>query len=76
MNNLQHATLLINVGNRLTFLSTTVNGYEETRRALSLNLVKELRGKGAGGREFADRVLALAADSILPAKKEKCVSSM
>lgn len=37
-------------GKRLTFLSSTVNGYEGTGRSLSLKLLKELRdGKGGSG---------------------------
>ena len=31
------------MGDRLTFMSSTVNGYEGTGRALSLKLIKELR---------------------------------
>ena len=67
---LPYVRSLINVGSRLTFLSSTVNGYEGTGRALSLKLVKELRGKG-GGREFGERVLASAADSILSSKGKR-----
>jgi len=38
------------MGDRLTFMSSTVNGYEGTGRALSLKLIKELRDlKGRGG---------------------------
>lgn len=43
---------------RLTFLSSTINGYEGTGRALSLKLIKELRDsnpKGRGGVEAAAR---------------------
>lgn len=37
-------------GDRLTLLSSTINGYEGTGRALSLKLIKELRdGKGQAG---------------------------
>ncbi|KAL9186796.1 hypothetical protein ACHAXT_010516 [Thalassiosira profunda] len=41
---------------RLTFLSSTINGYEGTGRALSLKLIKELRestAKGRGGVDMA-----------------------
>ena len=72
---LPYVRSLINVGSRL-FLSSTVNGHDGTGRALSVKLVKKLRGKGAGEREFADRVLASTPDSILPANKEKFVSRM
>jgi N-acetyltransferase 10 len=38
------------LGDRLTFMSSTVNGYEGTGRALSLKLIKEMRDlKGRGG---------------------------
>mmetsp|Transcript_11136 Transcript_11136/g.12323 ORF Transcript_11136/g.12323 Transcript_11136/m.12323 type:complete len:1141 (-) Transcript_11136:145-3567(-) len=38
------------MGDRLTFMSSTVNGYEGTGRALSLKLIKELRDlKGRSG---------------------------
>lgn len=44
---------------RLTFLSSTINGYEGTGRALSLKLIKELRDsnttKGGSGVEIAAR---------------------
>jgi N-acetyltransferase 10 len=35
------------LGDRLTFMSSTVNGYEGTGRALSLKLIKELRDRKA-----------------------------
>ena len=34
------------IGNHLTFMSSTINGYEGTGRALSLKLIKELRQRG------------------------------
>lgn len=49
------------MGDRLTFMSSTVNGYEGTGRALSLKLIKELRDlKGRGG-------IVTAADSAATA---------
>jgi tRNA(Met) C34 N-acetyltransferase TmcA len=35
------------LGDRLTFMSSTINGYEGTGRALSLKLIKELRDRKA-----------------------------
>jgi N-acetyltransferase 10 len=54
------------MGDRLTFMSSTVNGYEGTGRALSLKLIKELRDlKGRTGvKDAADA----AANSIIGAK--------
>lgn len=45
---------------RLTFLSSTVNGYEGTGRALSLKLLEELRKKGS----TAPQAAAAAANAI------------
>ncbi len=57
------------MGDRLTFMSSTVNGYEGTGRALSLKLIKELRDlKGRGGIvNAADS----AATAIVGPKKKK-----
>ncbi|KAL7539118.1 hypothetical protein ACHAWF_006304 [Thalassiosira exigua] len=46
---------------RLAFLSSTVNGYEGTGRALSLKLIKELRDAGIRGRSGADAARAAGA---------------
>jgi len=58
---------LMTGGDRITFMSSTVNGYEGTGRALSLKLVKELRdakgGKGIGS--------ALAAAGAVAGAKSK-----
>ena len=37
------------IGPYLVFLSSTVNGYEGTGRALSLKLIQQLRAKSGGG---------------------------
>eukprot|EP00980_Cylindrotheca_fusiformis_P011822 scaffold2816_cov121-Cylindrotheca_fusiformis.AAC.38 len=48
--------------NQLTFLSSTVNGYEGTGRALSLKLIKELREvKGGRGAELTAATAAAGA---------------
>ena len=48
------------MGDRLTFMSSTVNGYEGTGRALSLKLLKELRDNK--GRSTLDAANAAAAE--------------
>lgn len=56
------------IGDRLTFMSSTVNGYEGTGRALSLKLIKELRDlKCRSGVDAAN----LAAESIVGARQNK-----
>lgn len=60
---------------RLTFLSSTVNGYEGTGRALSLKLIKELRDQ-KGGRQTDLRNAQSAADAVKPAKANKRDTSL
>jgi len=55
---------------RLTFLSSTINGYEGTGRALSLKLIKELRD-AKGGRHAEMQAASSAANSIVGAKSKK-----
>ena len=56
------------MGDRLTFMSSTINGYEGTGRALSLKLLKELRdSKGRGGFDAA----TAAAGAIVGSKTKK-----
>jgi N-acetyltransferase 10 len=55
--------------NRLTFLSSTVNGYEGTGRALSLKLIKELRDSKGG--KSAELNAANAAASAISGPREK-----
>lgn len=55
---------------RLTFLSSTVNGYEGTGRALSLKLIKELR-EAKGGRQAAVTAASEAAGAIVGARSNK-----
>jgi len=56
------------MGDYLTFMSSTVNGYEGTGRALSLKLIKELRDvKGRVGVEAANT----AANAITGPKQKK-----
>ncbi len=54
--------------NRLTFMSSTVNGYEGTGRALALKLIKELRD--SSDRQRIDNVKH-AGSSIVGAQKKK-----
>jgi N-acetyltransferase 10 len=56
--------------NRLTFLSSTVNGYEGTGRALSLKLIKELRDS-KGGRVAELNVANAAAGAISGPRAKK-----
>lgn len=55
---------------RLTFLSSTVNGYEGTGRALSLKLIKELR-ESKGGRKAELEAADAAAGAVVGAKSKK-----
>ena len=59
-----------NTEKRLTFLSSTINGYEGTGRALSLKLLKELREWrcGSGGAQAAARN---AADGVVGTGSKK-----
>lgn len=54
---------------RITFLSSTVNGYEGTGRALSLKLIKELRDSKSG--RTADMQAASAASTAITGSKTK-----
>jgi N-acetyltransferase 10 len=49
---------------RLTFLSSTINGYEGTGRALSLKLIKELRESSLKGRDATDAAKFASADIV------------
>jgi N-acetyltransferase 10 len=55
---------------RITFLSSTVNGYEGTGRALSLKLIKELRDSKSG-RKAEMQAASAASSSIIGALKKK-----
>ncbi len=55
---------------RLTFLSSTVNGYEGTGRALSLKLIQELR-ESKGGRRAELNTANAAASEIVGARSKK-----
>ena len=57
------------MGDRLTFMSSTVNGYEGTGRALSLKLIKELRE--AKGRSTVTDAADSAAAAIAGPKAKK-----
>lgn len=57
------------MGDRLTFMSSTVNGYEGTGRALSLKLIKELRD--LKGRQGISDAANAAADAIVGPKMGK-----
>lgn len=54
-------SLLVQAHDRLSFLSSTVNGYEGTGRALSLKLIKELR-ESKGNAQF--QATKAAADAV------------
>ena len=56
---------------RLTFLSSTVNGYEGTGRALSLKLIKELRDLGGKGQSAAMEAAKVASADIVGAASNK-----
>ena len=61
---------------RLTFLSSTINGYEGTGRALSLKLIKELRdsnasgSRGGGGAAAVDAAREASAEIVGAASKK------
>lgn len=58
---------------RLTFLSSTINGYEGTGRALSLKLIKELRdlnNKDHGGAGAIDAAREASASIVGPSSKK------
>lgn len=57
-------------GDRLTFLSSTVNGYEGTGRALSLKLINELRDS-KGGRKAEILAVSTAVSDIKGSGKAK-----
>jgi N-acetyltransferase 10 len=57
------------MGNRLTFMSSTVNGYEGTGRALSLKLIKEMRDLKS--RQGVADAASSAADAIVGPKAGK-----
>jgi N-acetyltransferase 10 len=61
---------LMHQPDRLTFLSSTVNGYEGTGRALSLKLIKELR-ESKGGRQAELNAANAAAGAIVGPKSRK-----
>jgi N-acetyltransferase 10 len=61
---------LMQQSNRLTFLSSTINGYEGTGRALSLKLIKELR-ESKGGRQAELNAASTAANAISGPKSRK-----
>jgi N-acetyltransferase 10 len=61
---------LMHQPNRLTFLSSTINGYEGTGRALSLKLIKELR-ESKGGRNAEMNAAKSAAGAITGPKSNK-----
>mmetsp|Transcript_12519 Transcript_12519/g.30581 ORF Transcript_12519/g.30581 Transcript_12519/m.30581 type:complete len:1281 (+) Transcript_12519:353-4195(+) len=57
-------------GRRLTFLSSTINGYEGTGRALSLKLMKELRDSNGSARSGMDAAREAGADVVGAASKK------
>jgi N-acetyltransferase 10 len=61
---------LMNQPDRLTFMSSTVNGYEGTGRALSLKLIKELRER-KGGRQAELQAAKAAAAGVVGASSKK-----
>jgi N-acetyltransferase 10 len=61
---------LMHQTDRLTFLSSTVNGYEGTGRALSLKLIKELREQ-KGGRQAELQAANAAANAIAGPRQGK-----
>jgi len=56
------------IGNHLTFMSSTVSGYEGTGRALSLKLIKEMRERKVGDRA---RSAAEAGEGVKGSKNKK-----
>ena len=63
-------SLMQQQADRLTFLSSTINGYEGTGRALSLKLIKELR-ESKGGRQAELNAANTAAGQIAGPKSRK-----
>lgn len=61
---------LMHQPDRLTFMSSTINGYEGTGRALSLKLIKELR-ESKGGRQAELQAAKAAAGAIVGANSNK-----
>jgi N-acetyltransferase 10 len=61
---------LMHQPDRITFLSSTVNGYEGTGRALSLKLIKELR-ESKGGRQAELNAANAAAGAIVGPRSKK-----
>jgi N-acetyltransferase 10 len=61
---------LMNQPDRLTFMSSTVNGYEGTGRALSLKLIKELRDR-KGGRQAELQAAKAAAAGVVGASSRQ-----
>ena len=57
-------------GDRLTFMSSTVNGYEGTGRALSLKLIQELRGRRNTQHEAANAAASAIAGPRQGGKSE------
>lgn len=66
---------LMHQPNRLSFLSSTINGYEGTGRALSLKLIKELR-ESKGGRQAELNAATAAASAISGPKSRKGVAKV
>lgn len=66
---------LMQQSNHLTFLSSTINGYEGTGRALSLKLIKELRDS-KGGRQAELNMASMAASAISGPKSRKGVAKV
>jgi N-acetyltransferase 10 len=62
--------LLMKQPDRLTFMSSTITGYEGTGRALSLKLIKELRD-AKGGRQAEMQAANAAAGSITGPRTKK-----
>jgi N-acetyltransferase 10 len=61
---------LMSQPDRLTFLSSTINGYEGTGRALSLKLIKDLRERNGGRQASIDAASAAAAAVAGPRGKK------
>lgn len=61
---------LMSQPDRLTFLSSTINGYEGTGRALSLKLIKDLRERN-GGRQAGIDAATAAADAVAGPRGKK-----
>lgn len=61
---------LLQLPESLTFLSSTINGYEGTGRALSLKLIKELRERKGGRKSELDAAMTAAASIAGPRAKK------